>query len=459
MGFDELNIISNPDTDSGGGSGGASGGGAGLNIDPLQYDFLKNLDTSKLDEIKEKLRDALKVAIAIGIVIAAWKVANGVVRVFNTFSALGGIAKTVGTAVKGSGLVAFFSKLSFAIQAVAGGAATFGEAIVYVFQGTAGILSGVVLAITGAVAYFKNLFDLFKNGESVTNILGAAIGGLIASVGAFLIAIGVGATVATGGIAALVVGAVAAVGIIAGVIYNHWDEIKVALGKAWKWFDTTIIQPIKETLSGIAEWFNVNVIQPVIAFFQPIKDAFQELKTYAITRFTEIKDGIVSRVTTVWNKIVEIKNKIVEIVSALWKYVKTTYIDPFINKITTFYNEKIKPIIDAVKLAFSILWNAFKTAVVDKIKSKLDELKAKLTAIRDFAVAIFKGVGKFVVDFVSGLFKSVVNAMFTGIENKINRFIRMLNSAIYLINKIPGVSISRVEEITGRIPQRNTRII
>jgi hypothetical protein len=33
MGFDELNIINNPESDSGG-SGGASGGGAGLNLDP-----------------------------------------------------------------------------------------------------------------------------------------------------------------------------------------------------------------------------------------------------------------------------------------------------------------------------------------------------------------------------------------------------------------------------------------
>ena len=72
MGFDELNIINKPDTDSSASSGSASGGGTLNGMEPLEYDFLANLDTSKLDEIKEKMESILKVVGLITTGILAW---------------------------------------------------------------------------------------------------------------------------------------------------------------------------------------------------------------------------------------------------------------------------------------------------------------------------------------------------------------------------------------------------
>lgn len=73
MGFDELNIITMPGTDSGSGSDSGAAGGSGLNMDVLEYDFLKNLDTSKLDEVKEKMGNILTIVGLITSGIAAWK--------------------------------------------------------------------------------------------------------------------------------------------------------------------------------------------------------------------------------------------------------------------------------------------------------------------------------------------------------------------------------------------------
>lgn len=72
MGFDELNIINDPKSDSGSGSSGASGGGAGLDLKPLEYDFLAGLKTDKLDEIKEKLNGILTVVGLISAGVLAW---------------------------------------------------------------------------------------------------------------------------------------------------------------------------------------------------------------------------------------------------------------------------------------------------------------------------------------------------------------------------------------------------
>ena len=492
MGFDELNILSNPESDSSSSSA-TSGSGTGLELEPIEYDFLEGLDTSKVDEIKAKMEEILNIVTIIGAGIAAWKLSksfiDGVNALTNLITKNPRQAITLGLILTVTGFTLEFSGIKDAIQngldglnfteilvgglLGSGGAAVlgagfavlidkaFGSSVVALAITKAGInlgtstLAGAGAALTASVAgiiagipmYFTGIYDAIQNGLNWMNgiliplgstMAGAGIGAIVGMLGG-PIGAGIGALIG------LCVGALTDIGIL---IYEKWDEIKAFFAPFFSWFDTTIIQPIKDTLSKVVEWFNTNVIQPVVEFFQPIKDAFQEVKQYAVDKFTEIKDGIVERVTIIWDKLVEIKDKIKEIFSALWTYVKTTYINPFVQKIKTFYNEKIKPVVDKVKNAFTEIWNKFKEAVIDKITAKLDELKKKLTKIRDDAVELFKKVGTTVVDFVSGTFKKVINAVLTGIENKINGFIRLLNGAIDLINKIPGVSISKVSLIT-----------
>ncbi len=103
MGFDELNIISNPDTDSG--TSGSDAGAGSLNgMQPFEYDFLAGLDTSGLDEAKEKLKDILTWVETIAAGFAAWKISKGIIaglefiqklkgKTFNFgFNIVGGIA-------------------------------------------------------------------------------------------------------------------------------------------------------------------------------------------------------------------------------------------------------------------------------------------------------------------------------------------------------------------------------
>lgn len=71
MGFDELNIISEPDSDNGATDSVIDSimNGTGLK----DYDFLSNLSTTKLDEIKEKMENILNVVGLITLGIGAWK--------------------------------------------------------------------------------------------------------------------------------------------------------------------------------------------------------------------------------------------------------------------------------------------------------------------------------------------------------------------------------------------------
>lgn len=89
MGFDELNIIQNPNSDSTGDSGaGASGGLGGMEL--KEYDFLAGLKTNNLDEIKEKLKDIFKWAGIIGATLLGWKFATGFAAGMNSITALFG---------------------------------------------------------------------------------------------------------------------------------------------------------------------------------------------------------------------------------------------------------------------------------------------------------------------------------------------------------------------------------
>lgn len=98
MGFDELNIISNPESDSGGGADtSASVGGSALgDMGATEgYDFLGNIDTSKAEEIKRKLQEILDTVVPIGAAFAAWVISKsaieGISKISTSLSKIGSV--------------------------------------------------------------------------------------------------------------------------------------------------------------------------------------------------------------------------------------------------------------------------------------------------------------------------------------------------------------------------------
>lgn len=178
MGFDELNIINNPETDSGSGSSGTSGG-AGLNLEPIEYDFLKGLKTDKLDEIKKKFNEI-------------WKVAKPLLTTLTAIFAVATVTKWVGTVGAGIKTIAtalYASNIGFAFSAWIGGAATFTESIKYL-SGTMTTLQKVFLGVATAVAEFFVIFTIVKDLTTDINNGTATTGQIITSVIAGVVALG-----------------------------------------------------------------------------------------------------------------------------------------------------------------------------------------------------------------------------------------------------------------------------
>ena len=65
--------------------------------------------------------------------------------------------------------------------------------------------------------------------------------------------------------------------------------------------------------------------------------------------------------------------------------------------------------------------------------------------------SMFTKIGTTIANGISGAFKSVINAVINFAGGLINGFIRSINWAIDVINNIPGVSISKLQEVS--LPQ------
>ena len=134
--------------------------------------------------------------------------------------------------------------------------------------------------------------------------------------------------------------------------------------------------------------------------------------------------------TEIWLKIAEI---LVALGKAAYTYVIQPILEFVIGIASTIYEKAIKPVLDKIKIIATWVYDHIIAPILDKIYW-----------LRDKAVELFKKIGTSVVDFISGSLKTVINGVLSLIETNINRFIRLLNSAIDIINKVPGVSITKV---------------
>lgn len=151
MGFDELNIISDPNKDSGAGSGASSGV---LDMEPLEYDFLKGLDTSKVDEIYNKVKKFLS---------PLKKIWNYLDDYEDTIKTIGGIIaglaivkglKKVGVALAGLGLVSYFVEgFTVARSVGVGFFKSIGEGIDNVRYNMTGWQKALTVAIAGLIEF------------------------------------------------------------------------------------------------------------------------------------------------------------------------------------------------------------------------------------------------------------------------------------------------------------------
>lgn len=393
-GFDKLNNITTP---SSGGGASASGGASG--IDPNVLGLFNKASDNYMESLE--------------------KIENKATRIRDLIMEWLGFTKIINEET---------GDVSFKFEHLTSGSVL----------GALGIGGAIYSGIVTISKVLSKFGIISKPLPSLFTLLGKAVQWLWGALSGVVTAIATATGLSVGWVVAI---GVAIAGVIA-LIIIYWDEIKGFFVKMWEGFNEYIINPIVDFISNLATKVYDNVIKPIIDFFKPIFDAVAEIFKLIIDNITEIVVGVGKAVWEIIKKVGEIFLKIVEIFVALAKAFYIYVIEPifeFIGKIFKWvYDKAIKPIID--------LFVNVGTWVYDNI---IKPVWDKIVWLKDKAVGIFKEVGKTVVNFISDSIKNVINSVLYGIEWTINKFIKMLNNAIKLINKIPGVEdISYVSELS-----------
>lgn len=405
MGFDVLNVITTPKESSGSGGGGIGG------IDPKilgaleEYDSLMENVQMKATAIRNRIMEWLGFTMLVDPETkeVSWALNEGytnlekirdVILLIMSF----GLVKKVYSIVSGIAQVAgTFKSLGTAIASLGlkGFAATLAQIGVFI--------GGVIVSVLGVFTTIKGIMEIIQ-GEILVGIMDVLAGvamtvsGIALLFGAWPVALG----------AAIV----AAVALIVRTIADNWESIKKFFGDIWTNFDDKVIQPIKKFVSTIATYVWDHSIGPIIKYISDIGMKFGEI------------------VVTILKKVVEVQLKIFEIFIALgkaaWEYIIKPLMDWFGQAATFVWNNFIKPVINW----FGEMWK--------NINSKF--IQPVLNA--------FRTIGTKIADFIGEAIKTAVNFVLQVIEDRINGFIRLLNGAIDIINKIPNVSISKVDELS-----------
>lgn len=277
-----------------------------------------------------------------------------------------------------------------------------------------------------------------------------------------------------------------------------WDFVQPYFVALWEGIKASL-QPVIEAVIGAfqAAWEFIktiwDIVQPYFAaLWEAIKTVFSVvstvLGTYWSAAWQVIKavwDIVVQYFSTIWENIKIVFSVVATVLGGFfqtaWTAIKAVW-DNVVGFFAAIFNS-IKGIFSAVTAVlhgdFSGAWEAIKGVVgtwISYFQNVWNNIKNVFASVGDFfknsfqaawngIKSIFSNVGGFfqniwntiknmftnigttIGNAIGGAFKNVVNSIINFAENTINKFIRAINVAIDVINAIPGVNISRLNEL------------
>lgn len=223
-----------------------------------------------------------------------------------------------------------------------------------------------------------------------------------------------------------------------GTAFTAWKVVGIINGivKAFKaWKVATEGLTVAQKLMNLVMKANpigiiITIIAGLVAAFITLWNTSDEFREFWINLWEKIKevckiawDWIVNIFQSAWEWVKETWTAAGEFFSGLWEGIK----DAFKN-VKTFFKEKFKEAWEAVKSVWSKVGDFF-GGLWDTIKEK------------------FTSLGTTIADAISNAVKSAINGVIGTIERRINFAIKLINGAIDIINKIPGVSIGKIDEL------------
>ena len=484
-GFDELNVLpSNSNAGSGGGAGGAGGGG--FDFDLPTYDFLGDAVETRVDEIKDKLKPLLVIALAIGAAFAGWKIGKSVTAAIATLKAgfaafassgagqaiLSKLASCVaGVALQfnaaGGGVKGFLSVLGMVAKVAAPAVA-----ILVVVIATLKVLIERWNDIKSAVA---NTFGKLKVGERLQtlndklNQLGEKLGwvdgfwnGLKSTIGSLMNFIGeVVITVVGSSLIGLFNGLV---GVLGGVVTAMTGVVEIFTGFAQflKGVFTGDLDLVKKSFatfgSGISKIFSGVIDGLVKGFTGWVSGVIEGVTNLGGTLLGTLIPNIVNGVATFFSNlcadIAQFFTNAWNSICALWSTVGNWFNTKVITPVDTFFSTLGTKIAASfttswtkVKTEWGVVTDWFKNKIITPVQTAFESMCSSVggffVSLWDRIAGVFAGVGGWfqsnVVDAINSAFRALVNGAISLLERMLNGIIRPLNNFIGKVNSVLSI--------------------
>ena len=227
-----------------------------------------------------------------------------------------------------------------------------------------------------------------------------------------------------------------------------WNGIVAIFQNVGQWFTdrfTEAYTGVTTVFSAIGSWFG--------ARWNDIKTALATVATWFLTMFT----NAYTNVTTVFaligswfrRQVERYKNRPCSSSHMVFNYVHKR-IHQCNHRI--FCNRKlVRGKVDGDKTALASVPTWFKTQFDNawtNIKNAFANVTSFFSDLWEKIKGCFVNVGVAIGSAVGDAFKSAINSCLSTIEGVVNKFIRMINGVIGIINEIPGVSLGSIGELS-----------
>lgn len=273
-------------------------------------------------------------------------------------------------------------------------------------------LSGVGDAIGVVIQWIVDNWDVISVVATVVGAIAASILLVNAALSAYNVVMGIcNAIMAASPVTWIIAGITALIAIIILCIV-YWDEIAAACGAAWDW--------IVDACQVAIDWI-VGLFESIINF---VKENWQGLLLLLLNPFAGAFKLIYDNCEGFRNFIDNLMSTIGGFFADLWEGIKNVFsgVGNWFKNIFQGAWNGIKNVFSGVGSFFSGIWNSI--------------------------TGIFKNVGQTIGNAITGAVKGAINAVLGTAVNIINGFISAINWAIGVINKIPGVNISKLSSLS-----------
>ena len=298
----------------------------------------------------------------------------------------------------------------------------------------------------------------------------------------------------------LIVTAITAVIAILVTLYNKcewfrngvnaiWASIKKAFFAAWDGIKTFFTETLPNAFNTVVDFIKNNwqgllllIVNPFAGAFKllydncgafrefvdnfvaNIKQFFQNLWNGIVAIFQGVGQWFIDRFTEAYNGVTGVFAAIGQWFGARWQDIKnalaqvaTWFLTMFTNAYTNVTN-----VFAAIGSWFGARWTEIKTALAavpqwfstqfqnawTNIKNAFANVTSFFSGLWEKIKGCFVDVGVKIGSAVGDAFKSAINSCLATIEGVVNKFIRMINGVIGIINEIPGVSLGKIGELS-----------